>query len=163
MRFEMEQRYACDPGEVARAYADPELYGLLVSPKIGRPSVLDREVDGDVIRMRIRYEFIGELSSAVRAAIDPAKLTWIEQSTHDLANRNTSFVLLPDHYRDRLRCGGSYRFDEDGEGTVRRTEADLQVRALLVGRLVEQAIVSGLREHFDAEVPVVEQLISSRP
>lgn len=163
MRFEVEQRYSSDPDTVARAYADASLYELLVSSKIGRPSVLERDADASVVRMRIRYAFTGELSSAARAAIDPAKLTWIEQSTHDLATRTTKFVLLPDHYRNRFSCSGTYRFEQAGSGTLRRTEAELQVRAPLVGRLVEQAIVSGLREHLDAEVPIVEQLIASRP
>lgn len=162
MRFVVEQRYECEPGTVARAYADAGLYELLVSAKIGRPSVLQREVDGALVRLRIRYSFTGELSPAARAAIDPAKLSWIEQSTHDLANWKTSFVLLPDHYRDRFRCNGEYRFDPAGEGTVRRTEASLEVRAPLVGRLVEQAIVSGLREHLEAEIPIVERLVASR-
>jgi hypothetical protein len=69
------------------------------------------------------------------------------------------FRMVPDHYRDRFRCSGSYRFEADGTGSRRRCEAELKVRALLVAGAVEQAIVSGLEEHLADEVPVVEAFV----
>jgi hypothetical protein len=163
VHFELDQRFRADPSDVADAFADPELYTLLGElPKLGKPEVLTRTSDGDVVEMRIRYAFTGELSSAVRAVIDPAKLTWVEEATHDLAARTVRFVLVADHYRDRFRCSGSYRLDPSGDGTIRHTEGDLQIKAPLVGRRVEQAIIDGLREHLDAEVQVVERLIASQ-
>lgn len=163
MRFRLDQRFAADPGPLAAAFADADLYPLLSGlPKVGRSEVLAREVDGDLVTLRVRYAFTGELSGAARAAIDPAKLTWVEEAVHDLAARTARFRMLPEHYRDRFRCSGSYRFAPAGSGTVRHCEGDLQVKAPLVGRLVEQAIVSGLEEHLDAEVPVVERFVLSR-
>ena len=44
------------------------------------PDVLDQRVDGDLVRQRIRYAFVGDLSPAVTAVVDPDKLTWVEQS-----------------------------------------------------------------------------------
>ena len=162
MRFAVEQRFAGAPGAVAAAYADPELYVQLGGlPKLGRPDVLSRTVEGDVVKMQVRYAFTGELNTAARAAIDPAKLTWIEEATHDLAARLVTFRLVPDHYRDRFTCTGSYRFAADGPGTSRHTEGDLRVKALVVGRLVEDAIVSGLREHLAEEVPVVDAFVAA--
>ena len=161
MRFTVDQRIGGEPGAVAAAYADPELYARLGDlGRLGRPDVLSREVNGDVVTMRVRYAFTGELNAAARAAIDPAKLTWVEEATHDLAARTVTFRMVPDHYRDRFTCSGSYRFAPDGAGTLRHTEGDLRVKALLVGRLVEDAIVSGLREHLEAEVPVVEAFVA---
>ncbi|MEY2571377.1 MAG: hypothetical protein QOE63_1727 [Acidimicrobiaceae bacterium] len=163
MHFSVDQQIAADPGAVCAAFADAALYELLGElPKLGRPEVLDREQEGDVVSLRIRYAFNGELNAAARAAIDPAKLTWVEESTHDLAARTVVFRLVPDHYRDRFSCSGSYRFAPSGAGTVRHAEGDLKVKAMLVGRLVEEAIVSGLREHLDDEVPMVERFIALR-
>jgi hypothetical protein len=71
---------------------------------------------------------------------------------------------VPDHYRDRFRCAGAYRFEPLGEGTcARHGEADLSVKALLVGGAVEAAIVSGLQEHLVDEVPVVEAFVRAAP
>ena len=160
MHFELEQQIAAPPAVVAVAFASADFYEALGKlPKLGTPDVLSRDVDGDVVHLRVRYQFTGELSSAVRRVIDPKKLTWVEESTHDLAARQVTFRLAPDHYPDRLKCSGKYRFSPSGEGTVRHSEGDLSVRAALVGRLVEQAIVSGLREHLDDEVALVEAFL----
>jgi hypothetical protein len=163
MRFQVEQRFAADADAVARAYADPSLYGWFVDlPKLSEPDVLRHEVDGDVVTLELRYQFIGDLSPAARAVIDPHRLTWVERSTHDLSTRTTRFTMLPDHYRDRFRCQGSYRFEVAGADACRRlAEAELSVKAFLVASAVEGAIVSGLEEHLLDEVPIVERFLGA--
>lgn len=161
MRFEMEQVFDAPPDAVAAAYADPGLYASFEGlPKMTAPDVLSHEVDGDEVHMRIRYRFAGDLSPAARAVIDPAKLTWVEHSTHDLAARRTTFEMHPDHYADRFSCRGSYRFEPRGAGCVRLCEGAIKVRALLVAGAVEGAIVSGLREHLADEVAAVEAFLA---
>lgn len=164
MRFELVQRIAAPADDVARAFTEPGLYAALAElPKLGAPDVLDRTTEGDLVRMRVRYRFSGELSSAVKAVVEPSKLTWIDDSTHDLARRTVTYTMLPDHYADRFRAGGSYRFEaapDDPAATIRTSSGDIKVRMLLVAGPVERAIVSGLREHLDAEVAIVEHFLA---
>jgi hypothetical protein len=161
VRFTIDQRFSAAPDGVARAFANPDLYRAFQDlPKMSRPEVLAHEVDGNEVALQIRYRFNGELSPAARAVIDPARLSWVEHATHDLAARTTRFRMVPDHYGDRFQCSGSYRFETDGTGTLRHCEGDIRVRALLVGGAVEHAIVSGLREHLDDEVDVVEAFLA---
>ena len=157
MRFTVEQVFAAGAEEVAAAFADPDLYRALPDlPKLSRPEVLSHEVDGGRVVMRIRYRFDGDLSSAARAVLDPHRLSWVERSTHDLAARTGTFTMEPDHYADRFRCSGSFRYVDDGDGSRREVEGDLRVRAPLVAGAVERAIVSGLREHLEHEAPAVD-------
>lgn len=163
MRFTIDQRFTAAPDDVARAFADPGLYEAFQDlPKMSRPEVLDHQADGDVVTMQIRYRFSGDLSAAARAVLDPARLTWVEHATHDLGARTTSFTMVPDHYGDRFRCSGTYRFEPGpGAGTVRHCAGEIRVKALLVAGAVESAIVSGLREHLDDEVAVVEGFLGA--
>lgn len=157
MRFDSSQRFEAPLDDVAAAFASEDLYfGFVDLPKLGVPDVLGRTEDGDRVRLRLRYRFVGDLSPAVTAVIDPKKLTWVEESEHHLAAGVVRVRLVPDHYPDRLSCSGRYRYESDGDATVRHIQGDLKVRALLVAGAVEKAIVSGLAEHLDAEVPVVE-------
>lgn len=163
MRFTIEQRFAADVDAVARAYADPDLYLALDGlPKLTAPEVVHHAIEAGVVALQVRYRFGGELSSAARAVIDPARLTWVEHSTHDLSRREVRFQMVPDHYRDRFRCEGTYRFEADGDGCRRHGATDLRVKALLVAGAVEGAIVSGLREHLSDEVPVVERFLADQ-
>jgi len=164
MRFEIEQVIGGPVDDVARLYTDGRFYARLGElPKLGRPEVLDRQEDGAEVRLAVRFRFTGQLSPAVTAMIDPARLTWVEESVHDLSRHTVRFTMKPDNYADRFRAGGSTRFEPAGDGATRRiTEGDLAVRVPLVGKSVENAIVSGLREHLAAEIEVVEGLLGDR-
>ncbi len=157
MRFDLTQTIAAPVDEVARAYASAELYEHLGgTDKLGPPDVLERTESGATVTLRIRYQFVAELSPAVTAVVDPKRLTWVERSVHDLDAHSVAVTLHPDHYADRLRCTGTYRYTARGDATVRRIDGDLRVKALLVAGAVEKAIVSGLKEHLEAEAPQVE-------
>jgi hypothetical protein len=161
MRFTLEQHLALSPDDVAEAFVNPVLYESLGAlPTLGRPEVLGHERSGDVVELRVRYHFAGHLSAAARAMIDPAKLSWVEASHHDLAARHVRFELLPDHYGDRFRSSGSWTLHADGQGTRREVTGEVVVRAMLVGSAVEGAIVSGLRDHLRDEAPLVERFAS---
>jgi hypothetical protein len=165
MHFELEQRIQCPVDQVVAAFVDPRYYDMLDAlPKLGRPEVLTHEVHDSTAHLRIRYRFTGHLSSAVRAAVDPQKLSWVEDAEHDLVNHRVRFRMLADHYADRFQCSGTYRFEPAGDAATDRVCAgDLQIRMPLVGHRVEKAIVSGLREHLDSEVELVERFINDNP
>ncbi|MDQ1489607.1 MAG: hypothetical protein QOJ23_2121 [Actinomycetota bacterium] len=161
MRFEIEQLIAGPVDAVARVYTEPRFYELLGElPKLGRPELLDRREVGSVVDLSVRFRFTGNLSPAVTRVLDPARLSWVEESVHDLERHTVTFHMKPDNYADRLRFEGSYRFEPVGDRQTRRVaEGEVAVRVPLVGRAVEGAIVSGLREHLAAEVEVVERLV----
>ncbi|MDQ1569021.1 MAG: hypothetical protein QOF96_3901 [Actinomycetota bacterium] len=161
MRFEIEQLIAGPVDAVARVYTEPRFYELLGElPKLGRPELLDRREVGSVVDLSVRFRFTGNLSPAVTRVVDPARLSWVEESVHDLERHTVTFHMKPDNYADRLRFEGLYRFEPVGDRQTRRVaEGEVAVRVPLVGRAVEGAIVSGLREHLAAEVGVVERLV----
>ena len=161
MRFQLQQRFRAPPERVLDAFADPAFYPELARlPKLGEPEVLAREDDGDLVRMQVRYRFTGELSSAARRVIDPKRLTWVDHSTIDRRNLRVTFEMRADHYADRFRCFGSYQLEPlGGGGALRRVDGELTVRVPLVGRSVERAILSGLEQHLDDEVEIVERWV----
>ena len=119
--------------------------------------------------MRVRFRFMGDLPSAVTAVIDPHKLTWIQETQHDLERRVARFRLLPDHYASRLACQGTFRIVEQQPGSGasvasrRHITGELRVQALLVASKVEGAIVSGLAEYLNAECGAVDKWIQGNP
>ena len=168
MRFQIEQKIAGPVDAVARMYTEPRFYELVGElPKLGKPEVLDRREDGSVVHLSVRYRFIGHLSPAVTKFVDPAKLSWVEESAHELENHTVTFRMKPDNYADRLQSQGSSRYQAADDGVTRRlTEGDLAVKLPLLmgggrtGGAVERAIVSGLRDHLAGEVEVVERLLA---
>lgn len=154
----MEQRFSAPVDTVEAAFLDRDLLARLTNlPHLGRPELLEESHDGDIVRRRIRWKFTAPLSPAVTAVIDPDRLTWVEDSVLDRRSHRSEYVILPDHYPDRLRCEGTVSLRHLGEETRRVTEGELVVRFPLVGRRVEQAIVKGLFDHAAAEEKIVQQ------
>src|SRR6266566_3970264 len=104
-------------------------------PNIGDPEILECTARDREVFLRVRYAFTGELAAPARRVLDPAKLTWVVESTVDRAKHTTSFRMLPDHYRDRLECDGFYSLIADGPAaTIQRMGGDLRVNYPIVGR-----------------------------
>lgn len=161
MRFSATQHFEASADEVLRAYADDALYPTLVGlPKLGGIEPLERSVSGEIVHQRIRFRFTGHLPGAVTAVVDPEKLSWIQETEHDLDSGSTTFRLLPDHYPDRLRASGVFEVHADGDGSRREITGEVRVRAPLVAGRVEGAIVSGLKEYLAAEAPRVDAWIA---
>jgi hypothetical protein len=159
VRFQIQQHYAAPVDQVVGLFTDPAFYPTLLGlPKISPPELIEHHRSGDIVEIDLRQRFIGDLPAAALAVIDPEKLSWVQHLEFDLRRASATSVLVPDHYGDRFTCSGRYTFSDDGrQGTVRELAGDVKVRVLLVGGKVEGALVSGLREHAEAEAIVVTE------
>jgi hypothetical protein len=160
--FIVDQLIAAPPDAVQAAFCDDAFYPALGAlPGLAPPEVVEHTVDGDQVRLRVRYRFNGPLAAPARAVLDPAKLTWVDSSTIDVRARRTRWEIHPDHYGRNLRCDGQFSFlPAPGDQTTQHIEADLRVSWPLVGRVVERALLTGLRQHLSAESGVVERFVN---
>ncbi|HVF75220.1 MAG TPA: DUF2505 family protein [Acidimicrobiales bacterium] len=160
MRFRIEQRFEAPLSAVEDALVDPAFLDRLAElPNLGRPELLRREEVGQIVHLDVRYAFAGQLSSAVTAVVDPARLTWVDSATVDRATHRSEHRILPEHYTGRLTCSYRTHLETDGAGTIRTAEGELRVHFPLVGGRVEKAIVAGMAEHAQLEARALDQWI----
>ncbi|HVF13816.1 MAG TPA: DUF2505 family protein [Acidimicrobiales bacterium] len=164
MNFRLEQDFPGGVDEVADAFVDPELFAhLRDNVDLGRPELLERVDRGDTVHLRVRYAFTGELTPPLSAVIEPARITWVEESNLDRRTRRTEFHIVADHYPDRLRCAGTVELHDNGAGGTRRVAAGkLEVRAPLIGAKIERAVVEGLMEQATTQARVVGEWLVNR-
>lgn len=152
MHFRLEQRFDAPVEAVEAALLDAGFAERLGSlPRLGRPEVLRQEQAGLLVYREVRHAFVGNLSPAVTAVVDPARLTWVDVATHDLVTHRSEHRIVPDHYGSRLTCRYATSLAQTAEGTARVAEGELRVHMPLVGGRVERAIVSGMAEHAALE------------
>jgi hypothetical protein len=157
MDFEIEQQLAGAPDAVQRLLLDSAFLAARAGlPKLGGSEVVERTVDAERARLRVRMRFTGDLAPAVTAVIDRERLTWVDDATIDLAARTGSHAIVPDHYPDRLTCQYEETLRAVDRGTQRVLQGALRVRMPIVGGRVERAIVSGLREFAAAEGTLID-------
>jgi hypothetical protein len=166
VRFQAEQRFTAPLAAVEAALLDAAfLQRLGELPRLGAPELLGTDVDGHIVRQRVRYRFAGDLAPAVTAVVDPARLTWVEETTYDLVGHCGEHHIVPDHYGGRLSSSYSTRLapaGEGDEGTVRTIDGEVRVRFPLVGGKVERAIVAGLTEHAGLEADVLGRWLAEQ-
>jgi hypothetical protein len=158
VRFSIEQSVAVDPAAAISAYANPAFYeGREARDNISIIEVPRHQRNGDQVVMEVRFRFSGAVSSAVRAVVDPKKMTWITRSEIDLAAQRSQWTIVPDHYPNRLSGHGQYRFSPGATeaSTTIAIEGELKVHVPLVGGTVERVIVSGLRSYIGYEVTLI--------
>ncbi|MDQ6614031.1 MAG: DUF2505 domain-containing protein [Actinomycetota bacterium] len=163
MRFELVQHLHAPIDAVEEALVDPRFLERLGQlPKLGHPELLEQRDMGGRFFQRVRYDFAGDLSAPVKAVIDPAKLTWVEESTQDRTTHRTTIAIVPDHYTSMFGCSGVIRLTADpARGTtVRISTGDVFVRVPLVGGKAEGAIISGLQEHAELEADALDQWVA---
>jgi hypothetical protein len=156
VKFAVRQAVGVPPARAMAAYGSPAFYeGRPAREDIAVREVVRHEAAADRILLEVRFAFTGSVSPAVRAVVDPGKLSWITRTELLPAEARSSWVVLPDHYPDRLSARGTYRFEErdGGPGSTNvEVEGDLKIRVPIVGRSVERVIVSGLRAYIADEV-----------
>ncbi len=128
-------------------------------PKLGSAEVVSNERDGDTVNLQVRYLFQADLSAAVTRVVDPAKLTWIEDSTVDLSTHATACVIRPDNYANLLEGSYSALIASTGSGSVRTVTGKIKVRVPLLGGKVEKAIIGGLEENADAQTTILTEFL----
>ena len=163
MQFEIEQPIAAPRDAVIGAVVDPSFYGSMVMQKLAPPSVLDCTENGDVTSLRVRYRFVGNLSRAARAVLDPDKMTWVIELDVDRKLFQATFLMIPDNYQDRIKCSGSYQFSESGAATNQTMHGEIVVHAPLVAGLVERVIVSGFRDNLNEQAEAIERFVKGSP
>ena len=164
MKIAIARGVAVAPAQAMAAYGSVAFYeGRPTRDDIVVLGVVDHEVvSGSRVVVEVHYSFRGSVSSAVRAVVDPAKMSWITRTEMHPDEGRAVWEILPDYYPDRLSSDGLFRFDPgDTPGsTVVTVEGDLKVRVPVVGRSVERVIVSGLRRYIEAEVASIPDFVA---
>jgi hypothetical protein len=164
VHFATQQAVAVPPARAIAAYGTPAFYeGRPIRDHIEVLELVRHEDTGARVLMEVRFAFRGPLSPAVQRVIDRNKMSWITRNELRPDELRADWVVLPDHYPDRLSAGGVYRFEPDpggpdGTSSVVSIEGDLKVHVPLLGKSVEKVIVSGLRNYFQAEVQTIPDL-----
>ena len=161
MRFTLDASVAVPPARAVAAYGAPAFYeGRPVRDDIEMLGVLRHERTGQRVEIDVHYAFRGSVSAAVRAVIDPSKMSWVTRTVIELDALRSTWEVRPDHYPDRLTAVGSHTFTpvQGGEATVVSVEGELKVHVPIVGRTVERVIVSDLRAYVADEVAGIPDL-----
>lgn len=165
MRICIDEPIAAGADEAQGAFLDPGFYaGLGELGGISAPEVRSLSVGPQRARVVVGYRFSGQLNGAARRILDPAKLTWSQETDVDLASRRSEVRMVPDNYAGLLSFSGWYELDGLDEGHCNQHfEADLRIHVPVLGPLAERALAGSIRENLAGTARLVERYLASQP
>jgi hypothetical protein len=163
VEFRTVDRFTTPIRLLLAGYADPGVVDAVGPlPPLSAGELLEHGRRGDTVTTCVRYAYLGDLPPGASRLVDPARLSWVQVTELDLAERRSRVSLRPDDYADRLDARATQRFEPaPGDRTVRTVEGELRVHVPVVGRAVERALVAGLTEWLSAEAAAVDRWAST--
>lgn len=161
MDFTLRQEIPAPIDAVEAALVDDDFPARMAElPKLGSADVLLNERDGDTVKLQVRYLFQADLSASVTRFVDPKDLTWVEDSTVDVAQHHTACEIKPDNYANLLSGSYEARISASGTGCVRTVKGTIKVHVPLLGGKAEKAIIGGLSENADAQTTLITEFVA---
>jgi hypothetical protein len=158
----VDQPIAATPEEAQAAFLDPGFYKSLGELEgISAPEVRSFSSGEGHARSVIGYRFSGQLNGVARTMLDPAKLTWAQETDVDLATRRSEVKMVPDSYAGLLSFNGWYELRPDGDGQCcQHFEADLRVHIPLLGSVAERTIAGSIVQNIADTAHLLERFIA---
>ena len=152
VQFERDHDFPAPPERVAVLMCDPEFHTHLELPDLSLPAVVAHDVDGTRCRLRLRYQYTGQLDPLARRVVAGRQLTWVQELQLDHATGSGTLSFTADEDAGRVNGEASVTIRSTGDGSShRRIAGDFHIRIPLVGRTAERAIVPGLVRRLDVE------------
>jgi hypothetical protein len=159
--FTLQQEIPAPVDAVEEALVNPDFLARMAElPKLGSAEVLGHDRDGDTVSLQVRYLFQADLSASVTRFVNPDDLTWVEDSSVDLAAHLTACEIKPDNYENLLSGSYEARIEVSGTGCLRTVRGTIKVHVPLLGGKAEKAIVGGLSENADAQTTLLTDFVS---
>jgi hypothetical protein len=164
VHFEVEHEFAAGPDRVAEVLCDPAFHEQLDLPDLSLPSVVTNSAEGTTRRLRLRYEYLGQIDPIARKIVGNRKLTWIQELRLDTAAYTGTLSFSAEHDERRLNGAATIVISgRDDTQSRRRISGDLHVRVPLVGSTAERRVVPGLVRRLDVEAAALTKVLAANP
>jgi len=163
MKFDLVHRFGAPLNTVEEAMVDPVFLEGTRLPDVAPPKVLERDESGDVVTLRVRYEYTGSLDTLARRVLRTGDVSWVQETTLDRTRHRTEFKVVPKVYPERFECGGTMQLHPEGEGTRRVIAGELKIKVPIFGGRAEGLILPGLRSRMNREAELLDEWVKQHP
>jgi Protein of unknown function (DUF2505) len=157
VRFHAEHRFAGPVGAVIALLVDPAFHRSLQLPDLALPEVVESDTTGNQPRLRLRYNFVGQLDPIARRLLGGRDLTWAQELCIDRTSGLGRLSFAADADPERLHGAADVALEATDGGTVRRVDGELVVVVPLIGGSAERRILPGLLRRLDIEARAVDE------
>jgi hypothetical protein len=113
-------------------------------------SILDQKEDDAKITRKVRVEpRVGDLPGPVKKVLGD-RLSYVEEGTFDRKTKKYTFKVTPSALPDKTKVAGEMWCETKGpKEIVRHCKISVEVKVMVVGRMVEDRILGDLRTSYE--------------
>ena len=168
MKLRVDHRFARVTLERFVAVYFSEQFNSAVAPITGMKTrrLVEEKLHDDGRRdRRVRMEPDTKLPSAMQKLADSigkGGISYDEVSSYQPANHTVSF-RIDSQANERVRMAGTICFISDGDGVRRKIEADIEVKAPLIGGVIERFIEAETVKGYAKIAVFLQQWLDEHP
>lgn len=164
--FTMTHSYDVDPRALMDAMLDPELNAFLSDGRVpdlkSRKELSRTEERGTIVR-RVHCVPVPKIPEVAKSVVKPEMIEWVEEARFDVNRGLITVDIIPAGFKNVFHFKGSMRVDPTPQGgSVRRADAELTIKMLVVGKYVEDYLIEEIRRNMDAEGEALKAFIAQR-
>lgn len=163
MRFHAEHRFHATPQAVAGRLADPSFHLGLALPDLAEPELIAQDAEGDEVRLRLRYEYVGQIDGTARRLLGGRHLTWVQAVTVNLTTAIGGLTMEAEANPRLLHGQADFRITPDAQGSRRTIDGTLTVAVPGLGSMAERRIVPGVLHRLDIEAAALDGQLDGAP
>lgn len=164
MRFRAEHEFGGPVDAVTALLVDPAFHRGLELPDLSLLDVVESAADGDLARLRLRYEFVGKLDPIAARLVGGRRLTWLQDLDLDLASGAGRLRFALEAEPKKLHGKAEFTIQplaSDPGRSVRRLAGELIVSVFPIGGMAEGRLVPGLRRRLDIEAAELDRRLAT--
>ncbi len=164
MKLMVRHTFPCTPDEFWDLFWDPAFDERMMQNQAASTRELREDREEGTLRIQ-RYRFTQNKTypAAMVAAIGTDKISYEVDNRFDRELKTLAWRVKPSVMPDRVTAEGTFVVRPIPEGCERVVEGKIEVRIMLIGGRIEQAIVTDVAAGYDQAAQVVkDQLVERR-
>lgn len=162
MKLKLEHRFACSPETYWEIATLDEVEAEGAAKNNGTVETISDEVIGGIRVRRQRFTMRRELPAAIVKVLKTDHIQYELEMRIDPARHRADWVITPLVLPDRVQGSGVAVVTPTSDGCLRVIDGDLTVKVPLVGRMMEERLISEVTKSYNVTAGIIAQKVAER-
>jgi hypothetical protein len=162
VKLSVRHTFPCTPDEFWDIFWDPAFDARMQQGQTTLRELLEDREEGPVRIQRYRFTPNKTYPAPMVAAIGTDKISYDVDNRFDRSTKLLNWKVRPSVMSDKITAEGTFVVKPHPEGCERVVDGKIEVRIMLIGGRIEQAIVSDVEAGYEQAAKVVREIVAER-
>lgn len=161
MKLKLEHRFACSPETYWEIATRDDVETEGASKNDGEVENLSDTTQGNIRIRRQRFSMNRELPAAITKVLKTNRISYKLEMRIDTERFRADWTITPLVLPDRVTGSGVAIVTPTADGCLRVIDGELNVKVPLVGRMMEERLISEVSKSYDITAGVIRDRVAA--